>query len=157
MISTGTDRSGRVDRVVEQLQDHGMRNTAPRRAVVTAALQRTSRFTARDMLDELQESGVGRATVFRTINLLAELGVLNRIHAEDGCHAYTVCMPQHHHHLVCRSCGAVEDVISDTVEQALRTLATQSDFSLEEHHLELFGVCRDCSRGQPLEPSARGS
>jgi Fur family ferric uptake transcriptional regulator len=89
---------------------------------------------------------VGRATVFRTIDLLADMRILHRLHGE-GCHAYTACTPGHHHHLVCSTCGRVETVDVCGLEEMMRTLSQATNFAIEEHHLEFSGRCADCRTG----------
>src|SRR5258706_11285861 len=79
--------------LIEYLSELGFRDTGPRRAVVTTAI-RLGRFTAAELVDELKGEGIGRATVFRTLELLTTLGVLDQLHS-DPRHAYTVCSPRH--------------------------------------------------------------
>ena len=137
-------RAGRVDpEILEQLREHGLRSTGPRRAVVETALQRPGRFTANDIVDELRPRGVGRATVFRTLDLLVELGVLERLHT-DSHHAYTVCSERHHHHLVCTGCNRVEEIVSPSAERLVRAIAQQSGYRLQGHLLEILGLCSRC-------------
>src|SRR5689334_6403257 len=113
-------------RVVERLTEQGYRLTGPRRQVLDAVLARGSSFNAQDVVDELQPRGVGRATVFRTLDLLVNLGVLNRIHADDRVHRYTVCDEGHHHHLVCRACGEVTEAASGRLEAEVRSAAREA-------------------------------
>jgi len=110
--------------------------------VVTAALQ-MGRFTAAEIVDELRGRGIGRATVFRTLDLLAQLGVLEQLHS-DSRHAYTVCSPRHHHHLICSECSKVVEVTAPSVERAVRALAEKEGYQLEGHLLEIIGLCTEC-------------
>ena len=143
-----------AERVLEQLAEVGYRETAARRAVVEHIAQQPASFTAQDVCLELEARGVGRATVFRTINLLVELNVLNRIHAArahggrghggDGCHRYTFCEPIHHHHLVCDDCGQVFPLEGCPVDREIAATARGFGFEVTGHHVEVFGRCRDC-------------
>ena len=143
-------RTFRLDpRILDQLREHGLRTTGPRRAVVEAALQQLGRFTANDIVDELRPRGVGRATVFRTLDLLVELGVLERLHT-DSHHAYTVCSEQHHHHLVCRGCNTVEEIVSPSAERLVRAIAHQAGFQIEGHLIEILGLCQRCQEAANL-------
>ena len=139
---SGTDRSLRI------LQESGYRITRPRRAVIDA-VQRTERaFSADDLLGELHgsASGVGRATVFRTLDVLVQNGLLDRIHRPDGCHSYVRCdhSDQHHHHLICSSCGVVVQFEDCTVEPLLDELSRRTSFQISGHWLEVFGRCSAC-------------
>src|SRR4051812_18965857 len=93
------ERTADRTRVLRQLSERGFRETEARRAIVETVLSKDNQFTARQLYDELKRWGVGRATVFRALDLLVELGVLNRLHTDDRCSAYIVCTDQHHHHL----------------------------------------------------------
>src|SRR5579872_8085 len=127
----------------ETLADAGYRRTEPRRAVVRAILEHGGSFTAEQLADGVRLAGVGRATVFRTIDVLADLGMLHRIHA-GGCHGYTVCPPGHHHHLTCSVCGRVESIGGCGLDEQLRRMATTAGFIIEDQQLELTGRCAGC-------------
>jgi Fur family ferric uptake transcriptional regulator len=131
------------NRIQEQLNERGIRNTAQRRAIVDAAVRRHGRFTANDMVAELARRGIGRATVFRTLDLLVELGVLERLHS-DANHAYTVCGAEHHHHLICVGCDTVEEIVSPAAERLVHTIAQDAGFQPQGHLIEILGLCRAC-------------
>lgn len=131
-------------RILEQLQEHGFRSTGPRRAVVEATAQRRGRFTAREIHAELQSRGIGRATVFRTLDLLADLGILERIHSDEPGHTYTLCSERHHHHLICSGCASVEEIVSPSLERVVQAIAREAGFRLEGHLLEILGLCERC-------------
>jgi Fur family ferric uptake transcriptional regulator len=140
--------SSAADRTLGALRERGIRLTEPRRLVVEAAHRHASAFTADELLSELTaaHAGVGRATVFRTLDLLARQGVLDRLHQPDGCHSYIVATAAgaHHHHLICSGCGAVVQFEDCTVEPLLATLSRRTNFAISGHWLEVFGVCADC-------------
>jgi Fur family transcriptional regulator, ferric uptake regulator len=132
--------------IIDRLTKEGHRLTTPRQAIIKLVAPRQDHFSAQEVWDEVRErySGVGRATVFRTLDLLAELGVLNRIHTGDGCHRYTVCETKHHHHLMCVECGNVTSLEAAGIESQIRRLASEAGFDLLTHHLELVGRCAAC-------------
>jgi Fe2+ or Zn2+ uptake regulation protein len=136
-------------RILEQLRSRGFRNTGPRRAVVAAAARRRGRFTASDILEDVRPQRVGRATVFRTLDLLADLGILERLHS-DSHHAYTLCSPEHHHHLVCTGCARVEEIVSPAAERVVRAIAQRAGFRVEGHLLEIVGLCQRCQQDVPV-------
>lgn len=141
--------------IIELLHQQGFRATGPRRAIVEAALSRQGRFTAAEMVDELHPQGVGRATVFRTLDLLTNLGMLERIHADDRCHTYTLCDGgHHHHHLICTGCSRVTEVSSGAIEQAIQLIAHQTQFRVEHHLVEIQGLCQACQASVPSENAA---
>lgn len=135
-------------RIIERLADQGYRVTAPRRSVVRAVCSRRGPFSAEDLYQDLQaeRSGVGRATVFRTLDLLASLRLLDRVHRPDGGHAYVSGPPGHRHHLTCSSCGQVVEFHDCNVSDLVTELAQRTNFRIEGHWLEFFGLCPDCQR-----------
>ena len=135
-------------RIRDQLNQRGIRDTAPRRAVAEAAVRRRGRFTSNDIVAELAPHGVGRATVFRTLDLLVDLGVLARLHS-DSHHAYTVCGAEHHHHLVCIGCDTVEEIVSQSAERLVQEIAHDAGFQPQGHLLEIVGLCQACQGVAP--------
>jgi Fur family transcriptional regulator, ferric uptake regulator len=133
-----------AEHVLARLAAIGYRETAPRRAIVDLIADRSSSFTAQDLYEELDRRGIGRATVFRTLNLLHDMGLVNRIHTGDGCHRYTLCEPVHHHHLVCNECGQVFPLDGCPVEKEVQSAANAVAFQILGHHVEVFGLCADC-------------
>jgi Fur family ferric uptake transcriptional regulator len=130
-------------RILARLVDAGFRLTEPRRAIARSVAEQAGQFTAEAVWEQVRPRGVGRATVFRTLDTLAELGVLSRMHV-DGCHRYTVCDLAHHHHLVCSACGRVAEVDAHEIEREIRRLAERHGFRLERHQLEFVGRCAPC-------------
>jgi Fur family ferric uptake transcriptional regulator len=132
--------------IIDRLTEEGHRLTTPRQVIIKLVAPRNDHFSAQEVWDQVRSEhrGIGRATVFRTLDLLAELGVLNRIHTGDGCHRYTVCETRHHHHLMCIECGTVISLEAGGIEQQIRRMAGEAGFELLTHHLELVGRCGDC-------------
>src|SRR5918997_4647346 len=95
--------------VLAVLGDHGYRLTAPRRTVLAAVLRRTRPFTAEQIVADVRAGhpGIGRATVYRTLDILVAVDVLTRILPPSGHPTYVVGAPTHRHHLVCSGCGTV--------------------------------------------------
>jgi Fur family ferric uptake transcriptional regulator len=134
-----------VDEILAALADRGYRETESRRLIARAVAARETAFSAQDICAELAPRGVGRATVFRTLNLLHEVGLLNRLHVGDGCHWYTVCNPHHHHHLVCVQCGSVYPLGECRIASEAGQVAARVGFVVEGHHMEVFGRCAACA------------
>lgn len=137
-----------TDQILDILRDQGYRLTAPRRAIVDAIRAYDRAFTADDLLQRVDalDPTIGRATIFRTLDVLASLDVLDRIHAPDGCHSYSLCegVSHHHHHLICSSCGTVVPFEACNVEALYPTLASRTNFQISSHMLEVFGLCGAC-------------
>ena len=139
-----------VDAILGRLEREGYRLTGPRRVVLEEVVRRSEPFTSTELWESMKESapGIGRATVFRTLDLLSRLGVVQRIHEDaDGgrCHAYLACGEGHHHHLICNGCGRVADFHEERALDALvREVEQRTNFRVEGHRLELVGRCPAC-------------
>ena len=145
--------------IIGQLTKEGHRLTTPRQAIIKMVAPRQDHFSAQEVWEEVRSrySGIGRATVFRTLDLLTELGVLNRIHTGDGCHRYTVCETKHHHHLMCVDCGSVIPLEAGGIENQIRKMASEAGFDLLTHHLELVGRCAACRERASTPDAAAAS
>lgn len=128
--------------LVNELRDQGFKITGPRYQVVEHLAGREENFTAEELAAEL--APVGRATVYRTVKLLVDQGLLCRLIMSDGSVAYRLSHAAHHHHLVCVSCGATEDVHLSDVEPVLHRLREATDYDIVSHRIELYGICPNC-------------
>lgn len=117
------------------------------RAAVDALLTEAAEFrTAQQIHDALRRHGdsVGLTTVYRTLQQMVEGGELDALRTGDGELAYRRCSGGHHHHLVCRSCGATVEVSGPAVERWASQIATENGFRDVSHDLEIFGTCSRC-------------
>lgn len=142
MTTTGATR----DHLLEALDDAGYRVTEPRRAVAGLIADRDGHFTAADLVDEgrRRHPGLGRATIFRALDVFAGLGLVERVDLPAGDHAYVACEPAHHHHAICTSCGRSLDVDDLGLTDVLADIGRRSGFRVTAHRLEIFGLCAAC-------------
>ena len=132
------------------LSQHGYRLTEPRQAIVEQAIQHERPFTAEQLVAELQDvdtSGakpIGRATVYRTLEILASVDVLFRVIQPNGNAAYMVDAPGHRHYLVCSGCGTTVSFTACPVDTLVKNLTADTSFTIHDHLLEVFGTCPDC-------------
>jgi Fur family ferric uptake transcriptional regulator len=124
----------------------GYRVTDPRRQVAHLIAGRVGHFAAADLLADARRGRVrvGRATVFRMLEVLTGLGAVARIDLPTGDHAYLACEPVHHHHVVCSRCGSSRDIDDAGLRAVVRAVARRTGFRIDDHRLELFGLCPDC-------------
>jgi Fur family ferric uptake transcriptional regulator len=141
-----------VDLIVQRLELRGHRVTGSRRRVLEALASTPAHFTVDDVLH--LTTGVGRATVFRTMKLLLDLNVVCRVLMEDGSLHYRLSMRGHHHHLVCRSCGRVEDFSNCDVSSLVDQLRQVTEYEIEGHWLEVYGKCASCRILEQVEVPA---
>jgi Fur family ferric uptake transcriptional regulator len=125
-----------------------LRTTRQRAAVISALADADVFKSSQEIHDDLRQRGesVGLATVYRTLQALAESGDVDVI-VRDGETAYRQCSPSHHHHLVCRVCQTTVEVEAPDVERWAAAVAAEHGFSEVTHTVEVYGVCPSCARG----------
>ena len=130
--------------------DHSpaQRNTRQRGAVAALLREVEGFHSAQDLHAMLRSRGerVGLTTVYRTLQSLADAGDLDVMRPPGGEHLYRRCSDGHHHHLVCRSCGATVEVLGPTVETWADKVAAEHGYTDVAHTLEIFGTCPACKR-----------
>jgi Fur family ferric uptake transcriptional regulator len=124
------------------------RSTRQRSAILQLLQEAESFLSAQELYDALRAKGlkVGLTTVYRNLQMLADTGEVDVVRREDGESMFRRCEAgEHHHHLVCRSCGYTVELANDELETWATSLAKKHRFSEVTHDLELFGLCRTCS------------
>ena len=134
--------------LVSELRDQGFKITSPRNRVIESVASRDDNFTAEELAAEL--ASIGRATVYRTLKILLDQGLVCRVVLSDGAVCYRVSHKAHHHHLVCVSCGATEDVDFADVEDVLGRVREATDYDVVGHRLEVYGFCPRCKSLQAV-------
>jgi len=124
----------------------GARPTRQRRAVAEVLTTFDDFRSAQEIHALLTERGenVGLATVYRTLQRLSEADEVDMLRTEDGEAIYRRCSATHHHHLVCRSCGATVEVEGPAVEKWTKAIAAEHGYADVSHSLEIFGTCSRC-------------
>jgi Fe2+ or Zn2+ uptake regulation protein len=141
-----------TETILQVFEHMGLRNTRQRRLIAERLAQRAatdSYFATDDFWHELQQddAGLGRATVYRAVEVLAQEGMLDRVEFADGTHRYRVCGGQsHHHHVTCTQCHRVVNVEECLPSEVLSAIERQTQFILKGHSLELFGQCPQCRK-----------
>jgi len=132
--------------IVTVLDRAGYRLTEPRRVVAGLITDRAGHFTAADLVDDARERqlDVGRATIFRALELFIELNAVERVDLPNGDHAYVECEPVHHHHVICSQCARATEVEACGMPAVARDVGKRTGFKIQSHRLELFGICPDC-------------
>ena len=138
--------------IVTALDRAGYRLTEPRRALAILIAQQDGHFTAARLVSSARARrlGVGRATVFRTLETLEAIGAIERLDLPSGEHAYVACELAHHHHIVCSNCGRTVEIDDTGLRPVVREVARQTGFRVDEHRLELFGLCPACQAQRPV-------
>ena len=128
------------------MAEQPLRLTRQRQAVADVLESFDEFRSAKEIHAVLRERGntIGLATVYRTLQLLAEHDEVDVIRSTEGEAGYRRCSDTHHHHLVCRSCGATVEVEGPAVERWTRAIADEHGYDEVSHTLEIFGLCPRC-------------
>lgn len=141
----------RADRAAlrKRLEQAGHRLTATRLAVWEALHSCEGHVTADDLVAHMHADGanIGRMTVYRTLDLLAELGLVRPAYQGTGAAHYILLQDGHHHHLVCGHCDRTIEFDDCGLGELGRTVSARYGFAIEGHLLEFYGTCADCQAG----------
>jgi Fur family ferric uptake transcriptional regulator len=133
--------------LVDALGRAGVRLTGPRRSVARLIAARAGHFTAAELIEDAgrDPDAIGRATIFRCLELFTSLGMVERVDLPDGTHAWVACEDAHHHHAICTSCGRSMEVDDNGLAETLATIGRRTGFRVVSHRLEVFGTCAACA------------
>lgn len=129
-----------------QLQSNGYRLTNARKAVVETVADATSALNPIEVYEQAKSTcpGLGLVTVYRTLEKLEELDLIQRVHQPGGCNAYLPHADGHQHLIICQQCGRAQYFEGDNLEAFFERVAGEHGFTVREHWLQLFGVCAEC-------------
>jgi Fur family ferric uptake transcriptional regulator len=130
-----------------ELKKAGLKATLPRVKILEILEQNTHlHMRAEDVYKALLESGddVGLATVYRVLTQFEAAGLVTRHHFEGGHAVFELNQGQHHDHILCVSCGRVDEFVDEVIEDRQRAIARQHGYSITDHSLHIYGKCADC-------------
>ena len=137
----------------------GLRSTTQRRLILDRLFEIGEHFTADDLIADVRQadSTVGSATVYRTLRMLVESGLLQEHHFADheGTRFELHVGDKHHDHIICMNCGKIREFEEPLIEQLQERVAEQLGFTLESHTHQLYGYCSDCG-ATPKSRAAKG-
>jgi Fur family ferric uptake transcriptional regulator len=138
--ASGTD-------VLDMLRDRGLRMTPQRRAIVAEVMRTKGHISPTALVRRVQGEipGVNASTIYRTLSLLEEVGVLAHAHLEGGAEYHRAAEPAHVH-LACSNCGAEDDLSIDEAEELADLIVARHDFEPDLTHFAISGLCGDCRR-----------
>lgn len=129
------------------LRQHGYKITAQRRSILRSIVKSHEHLTPLAIYERVRREnpGIGLVTIYRTLEILAELGLICEMHAGGSCRSYLMRRPsEHHHHLICSGCGTVIDFTDCNLDKLERRLSRENNFTINCHLLEFLGQCHDC-------------
>ncbi len=132
----------------DDLKNTGLKATLPRLKILEIFQTGTQRhMTAEDVFRVLlnERSDIGLATVYRVLTQFEQAGILERSHFESGKAVYELNEGTHHDHLICTSCGKVEEFYDAEIERRQQMIAKDKGWIMQDHAMSLYGLCGDCA------------
>ena len=132
---------------IDELKNTGLKATLPRLKILDVFQKGSQRhMTAEDVFRVLLEerTDIGLATVYRVLTQFEQAGILERSHFESGKAVYELNEGTHHDHLICTSCGKVEEFYDAEIERRQQMIAKDKGWILQDHAMSLYGLCADC-------------
>lgn len=136
-----------IDSAIARLREAGYKITNARRTVLEVLCENQHHLTSADVLEQVEtrDPDIGRASVFRTLDLLTELAIIRPTYLAPRTPNY-ILMPDngHHAHIVCPQCSSVIELGDCEIEDLIQRIAAKHDLQITGHLLELYGICADC-------------
>jgi Fe2+ or Zn2+ uptake regulation protein len=131
---------------LDKLQASGYRLTQSRRTVVEVIAESSRALSPLQVYDFARQRhrGIGLVTVYRTLEKLEEIGLIQRVHQPQGCQAFIAAFSGHQHMILCEDCGKVQFFDGDNLEGLIGSIREQTGYDVREHWLQLFGLCSEC-------------
>lgn len=135
-----------IERWLELLEEKGGRITGPRKAIVELMVKTDHALSPVDVFDLARGKypKMGLVTVYRTLEILSELGLVERVHQHDGCHMYLRAANGHEHLLICSCCGKAAYFSGDDLSALIDRISKESGFLIQSHWLQMHGLCKEC-------------
>lgn len=137
----------------EKLKETGFKITPQRRAIIETLLKHKDKHLSSEEIYDLVRVDcpeIGLATVYRTMQLLDDVGVISKLNLDDGCIRYEICLDKedshNHHHLICKNCSKIIEVKEDLLDSIERQIQETYKFEIMDHDLKFYGLCEDCSK-----------
>jgi Fe2+ or Zn2+ uptake regulation protein len=150
--------------LVDQLTAAGYSNTRARRALLDALVASAGPASPADLLEagRARHPALGLVTVYRTLEILEQLGLVRKLHLEEGCHSYALSTTAlraegddhghggdaHGHHVICQQCHRAVEFAGCDIDAVIASVQQQTGFAVRSHWLEMFGLCPTCQEKQ---------
>ena len=128
------------------LREKGYRITSPRKAVIDTLAASSQALNAAQIFDLARNKcpSLGLVSVYRTLETLEDLGLIQRVHQHEECHAYIRAFSGHQHLLICTSCGKAMFFEGEDLDALFERVSQESGYKIQDHWLQLFGLCDEC-------------
>ena len=140
--------------IKEKLRARQYKLTPQRQAILQVFIDNQEmHLSAEDVYDIVREKDldIGVATIYRTLELLSDMDILQKLNFGDGCSRYEInesTAAHHHHHLICLGCGEVKEFDDDLMETLESVIAHKSNFLIVDHQVKFYGYCQECQKNR---------
>ena len=131
----------------EYLANENLKMTPQRRLILETILKQSDHVSSEELYERIKKKdpSIGQATVYRTLKLLSESGLIEPLDFADGVTRYEPSYgKEHHDHLICEKCGKNIEILDETIERRQKVIAKEHGFTLSSHKMYLYGICPDC-------------
>jgi Fur family transcriptional regulator, ferric uptake regulator len=139
-----------LEEVISRLRKSGHKVTPQRVVIIKTVLESREHLTPAELYEKIRrlDPEIGEVTIYRTLNILTEMGLLCMVHTGENTHSYVSRPPEHHGHLICSQCGKVINFTDCNLSGLEKRLTGETGFDIRDHRLDFFGNCRECSAKQ---------
>ncbi|EGB13302.1 ferric-uptake regulator [Pseudodesulfovibrio mercurii] len=133
----------------EYLAAENLKMTPQRRVILDTLLRKNDHLSSEELyaLVKKRDASIGQATVYRTLKLLSDSGLIEPLDFADGVTRYEPCYGKDHHdHLICENCGKNIEIVDEVIERRQEQLAREHGFTLLRHKMYLYGLCPECRK-----------
>lgn len=133
---------------LDTLAQSGYRLTESRKTVVDVIAGSQRALSPLEVFDlaRARHTGLGLVTVYRTLEKLEELGLIQRVHQPRGCQAFIAAFTGHQHLILCSQCGNVQFFDGDNLDGLIHDIGKETGYQIHDHWLQLFGLCSECQK-----------
>lgn len=135
----------------EKLKEMGCKLTMQRRSVLDVFLEHSNDHLSTEEIYDIVKvkfPEIGLATVYRTVQLFEEMGIVDRLNFDDGCSRFELASEDtvhHHHHLICEECNKVFEVENDLLDDIEKEIENKYNFKIHDHNVMFYGICKECT------------
>ena len=135
-------------KIAATLRQYGYKLTPQRWVVIRTIISSQDHLTPAAMYKKVHQEhpNIGLVTIYRTLGILAKLGLICELHAGGSCRSYAISAPGRHHHLICSNCGTVVDFTGYNLSRLEQRLFLETGFKVADHLLEFIGLCQACQK-----------
>ena len=137
-----------LQKIKKKLANNNYKMTSQRKAILKKIIENQgSHLSAEEIYEQVKEDdpNIGLATIYRTLELLCDLGIIHKLNFDDKCRRYELDKEnEHHHHLICFECGEITEFNDDILEDFEENIKDEHSFEVVDHRIKFYGYCRVC-------------